>query len=129
MLRRSALYADASTCLRSAGAICRYMFSTHVGPPGKTKLDELISQLYKQGHLPIRLVQPFVTVQKYDNFGSQSQEDCEEINCEYITPCVAALSQITKWFFLDYLKTELPKQLKNSLPRIAPASVSSILAT
>jgi hypothetical protein len=92
LLVKSNYYAvnDPEACLnfarKSAEAICRYIYSAHVGHPGKTKFEGLISQLSKQGHLPGRLVQPLVTVQKYGNFGSHSQDDCDEINSEYITP-------------------------------------------
>ncbi len=90
---------------KTAEEICRFVFSANLGDTGRIMFDELIKQLCRKGLVPASLEQPLVTIQKYGNFATH---DAGIITTEYIVPSLASLKHISKWFFLEYLHTELP---------------------
>ena len=97
---------------KAAEAICLYIFSQEIGTSGKIMLNDLIKQLGDRKLLPRRMQLPLTTIQSYGNYGSHHQDECEDIDSEFVEPCLSALKQILDWFFLRYLNTEIPNDLK-----------------
>ncbi len=96
---------------KSAEAICRNIFSAEIGEPGKIMLDELIKKLAEKKLLPTKILLPLGTIQAYGNYGSHAQSAHENIDFNYITPCLSALAQVSSWYFTEYLKTNIPADL------------------
>lgn len=104
---------------KSAEAICKVVFATHVGIPDGIMLNELLKQLSNKKLIPAKMVQPLFTIQKYGNFGSHPQPDSDVIDAEYIAPCIIALKQVTRWFFEEFLKTQLPAPINEAWSRVS----------
>ncbi len=96
---------------KSAEAICRNIFSAEIGEPGKIMLDELIKKLAERKLLPTKILIPLGTIQAYGNYGTHAQSATENIDFNYITPCLSALAQVSSWYFTEYLKTSIPADL------------------
>ncbi len=96
---------------KSAEAICRNIFSAEIGEPGKIMLDELIKKLAERKLLPTKILVPLGTIQAYGNYGTHAQSASENIDFNYITPCLSALAQVSSWYFTEYLKTDVPADL------------------
>ncbi len=96
---------------KSAEAICRNIFSAEIGEPGKIMLDELIKKLAERKVLPTKILIPLGTIQAYGNYGTHAQSATENIDFNYITPCLSALAQVSSWYFTEYLKTNIPADL------------------
>lgn len=96
---------------KSAEAICRNIFSAEIGEPGKIMLDELIKKLAERKVLPTKILIPLGTIQAYGNYGTHAQSATENIDFNYITPCLSALAQVSSWYFTEYLKTSIPADL------------------
>ncbi len=96
---------------KSAEAICRNIFSAEIGEPGKIMLDELIKKLAERKLLPTKILVPLGTIQAYGNYGTHAQSASENIDFNYITPCLSALAQVSSWYFTEYLKTNIPADL------------------
>jgi len=101
---------------KSAEAICIHLFTAHVGRPHRPTLDTMARQLLQRGLLPPRMLQPLLTIQQYGNFVIHAQPDEDPIDERYIVPCIAALMQLTEWFFLEYLSTDIPVSITASWP-------------
>lgn len=114
---------------KSAEAMCRCIYTSRVGEPSKIMLNELVQQLSKKKIIPSKMEQPLITIQKYGNFASHPDIDIESIDTEYIAPCVIALKQFTKWFFQEYLKTEVPSSITEIWPGTTGHSISIIAST
>ena len=96
---------------KSAEAICRNIFSAEIGEPGKIMLDELIKKLAERKIFPTKILVPLGTIQAYGNYGTHAQSASENIDFNYITPCLSALAQVSSWYFTEYLKTNIPADL------------------
>jgi uncharacterized protein YjbI with pentapeptide repeats len=102
---------------KSAEAICRLVFAAEIGDPGATiTLAELIRRLKEARILPIKVLVPLGTIQAYGNYGAHPQGDIGEIEPEFVAPCLAALDQVTSWYFNVYLRIELPAELARPTP-------------
>ena len=102
---------------KSAEAICRLVFTAEIGEPGAMTLDELIRKLKEAGLLPIKVQVPLRTIQNYGNYGVHAQSDMGEIiEPDFIAPCLAALDQVTRWYFKVYLQIVLPAVLTRLTP-------------
>jgi len=97
---------------KAAEAICLQIFSQEIGSPGKLMLNDLIGQLGGKKVLPRRIMLPLSTIQSYGNYGSHHQDDCFEVDSEFVIPCLSALKQVLEWYFLKYLDTEIPNDIK-----------------
>lgn len=58
-------------------------------------LDELIKKLNERKLIPRKIVMPLGTIQAYGNFGAHAQTDLDELDAEFIAPCLAALATVT----------------------------------
>lgn len=97
---------------KSAEAMMRNIFEAEIGTPGKIMLDELIKKLVQQKIIPHKISIPLGTIQVYGNYGSHDQSEYETIDdAGYIEPCIAALKQVTNWFFLEYLEVNIPEEI------------------
>lgn len=96
---------------KSAEAICRSVFAAEIGEPGKIMLDELIKRLNEKGLVPRKILMPLNTIQGYGNYGTHAQSDLDDLDAEYIAPCLSALATVTSWYFLDYLRMEIPAEI------------------
>jgi len=124
---RQYAHSDPETALmqarKSAEAICRHIFAAEIGEPGTIMLDELIKRLAQKQLLPRKILIPLGTIQAYGNYGAHAQAEYDTIDMEYITPCLSALAQVTSWYFLEYLRIDIPDQLKARERRNASPSV------
>lgn len=96
---------------RAAEAILREIFVREIGEPTKILLDELLNRLVDKKVLPQRIVVPLRTIQAYGNYGVHAQSDMSAISSEYAMPCLAALGQVTSWYFAEYAKLDVPAEL------------------
>jgi hypothetical protein len=96
----------------SAEAILLHVFAQKHRSAKKLTLEPLIQTLAKDNLIPDRLVRPLKTIQDYGNFGSHAQLDAIPVSQEYIYPSLSALATVTHWFFVDYLKTPIPKAIE-----------------
>jgi len=92
----------------SAEAICRGVFANEIGDPGNTSLDELIELLARGDKVPERIKTPLRIIQRYGNYGPQSQADERAIDRAYIDPCLSALVHVSNWYFREHLRTRVP---------------------
>lgn len=97
---------------KAAEAICLHVFAKEIGEPGNLLLNDLIRHLGGKKFIPRRLQLPLTTIQSYGNYGSHHQNDCVELDSEFVEPCLAALKQVLIWFFQHYLATDFPEELK-----------------
>ncbi len=100
---------------KSVEAICRYIYASDIGAPGKIMLDDLIKKLDYKGLIPPKMKIPLNTIKAYGNYAVHSESSPhDEINIGYITPCLSALAQVSSWFFLEYLKIEIPIKIREN---------------
>jgi len=114
---------------KSAEAICRNIFSAEIGEPGKIMLDELIKKLAERKLLPTKILVPLGTIQAYGNYGTHAQSATENIDFNYITPCLSALAQVSSWYFTEYLKTSIPADLAAEEVKDAKSAAAHTPAT
>ena len=50
-------------------------------------------------------------IQTYGNYAAHAQDDLSAATREWIAPCQTALASLTNWFFLEYLKGNVPNEL------------------
>jgi hypothetical protein len=89
---------------RAAEAICKQIYingSLHEKgrPPDKMRLDDLVSQIYRNHLIPERIYNDLRAIQHYRNMGAHHTE--ETISRNDANPCLCALSNLVQWFFED----------------------------
>lgn len=126
MLVKSFEYAgqDPDTFLQNARrtteAICRFLYIKEIGEPkSKMMLNDLGRELIGKKIVPDRIGILIGTIQTYGNYAAHAQDDLSETTREWIAPCQTALASLTNWFFLDYLKGEIPNELASSIKSYA----------
>lgn len=77
----------------------------------KMMLNDYARVLLNKKVIPERMGLLIGTIQTYGNYGAHAQEDFSEASKEWIAPCQTALANLSNWFFLDYLKGEVPGEL------------------
>ncbi|MBN2564052.1 MAG: DEAD/DEAH box helicase [Phycisphaerae bacterium] len=93
---------------KSAEAICSTVLAREIGDPGNNRLDKLIELLSDKDRVPERVKIPLRVIQQYGNYGAHFQGDEHSITRAYIDPCLAALIHVANWYFLEYLRMEIP---------------------
>jgi hypothetical protein len=104
----------------AAEAICVHVHRREIGEPGKAMLDELIRKLATKKLVPPQRELSLRTVQAWGNYGAHPI-DFAKLDAAFVAPCMAALQQVAHWYFVDYLKQDLPAALRSSP---APSSAS-----
>ncbi len=123
LLAKSFTYAqdDPDTFLQNARrtteAICKFIYQKEIGeePKKKMMLSDLARELYNKKTIPERIGILIGTIQTYGNYGAHAQEDFSESTREWIAPCQTALANLSNWFFLEYMKGEIPSDLAGSI--------------
>lgn len=87
---------------KAAEAICKQIYingNLHEKgrPPDKMRLEDLVSQIYRNHLIPERIYNDLKAIQRYRNMGAHHTE--ETISRNHATPCLYALSNLVKWFF------------------------------
>lgn len=118
MLVKSFGYADQDpdtflqNARRTTEAICRFLYIKELGEPkGKMMLNDYGRELLNKKIIPDRIGILIGTIQTYGNYAAHAQEDLSETTREWIAPCQTALASLTNWFFLEYLKGNVPNEL------------------
>ena len=95
----------------AAEAVCRYLFAEELGKgdPGKLQLNDMLTRLAQANVIPNKIRVPFGTIQAYGNLGSHADSELSRIEAEYVEPCLAALDQVTTWFFGEYARGRAAK--------------------
>ena len=118
MLVKSFGYADQDpdtflqNARRTTEAICRFMYTKELGEPkGKMMLNDYGRELLNKKIIPDRIGILIGTIQTYGNYAAHAQDDLSASTREWIAPCQTALASLTNWFFLEYLKGDVPNEL------------------
>ncbi len=118
MLVKSFGYADQDpdtflqNARRTTEAICRFMYTKELGEPkGKMMLNDYGRELLQKKIIPDKIGILIGTIQTYGNYAAHAQDDLSEATREWIAPCQTALASLTNWFFLEYLKGNVPNEL------------------
>jgi TolB-like protein len=118
MLVKSFGYADQDpdtflqNARRTTEAICRFLYTKEIGEPkGKMMLNDYGRELLNKKVIPDRIGILIGTIQTYGNYAAHAQDDLSEATREWIAPCQTALASLTNWFFLEYLKGDVPNEL------------------
>lgn len=118
MLVKSFGYADQDpdvflqNARRTTEAICRFIYTKEIGEPkAKMMLNDYGRELLNKKAIPDRMGILIGTIQTYGNYAAHAQEDLSETTREWIAPCQTALASLTNWFFLEYLKGNVPDEL------------------
>ena len=118
MLVKSFGYADQDpdtflqNARRTTEAICRFMYTKELGEPkGKMMLNDYSRELLQKKIIPDKIGILIGTIQTYGNYAAHAQDDLSEATREWIAPCQTALASLTNWFFLEYLKGNVPNEL------------------
>ena len=98
---------------RTAEAMCKFIYQKEIGeePKKKMMLNDLARELHSKKIIPERIGILIGTIQTYGNYGSHAQEDFSESTREWIAPCQTALANLSNWFFLEYIKGNIPTDL------------------
>ena len=105
---------------KSVEGICTSIFSKEIGDPQNNRLDKLVELLSNKKKLPERVKVVLRVIQQYGNYGAHVQSDQQTIDYTFIAPCLAALIQVTNWYFNDYLNTEIPPLLVEAINDFEP---------
>lgn len=101
---------------RTTEAICRFIYIKEIGEPkGKMMLNDYGRELLNKKIIPDRIGILIGTIQTYGNYAAHAQDDLSEVTREWIAPCQTALASLTNWFFLEYLKGNVPNELVTSV--------------
>ncbi|MBA4239273.1 MAG: hypothetical protein C0448_01000 [Sphingobacteriaceae bacterium] len=118
MLVKSFGYADQDpdtflqNARRTTEAICRFMYTKELGEPkSKMMLNDYGRELLQKKIIPDKIGILIGTIQTYGNYAAHAQDDLSEATREWIAPCQTALASLTNWFFLEYLKGNVPNEL------------------
>lgn len=138
MLVKSFGYADQDpdtflqNARRTTEAICRFLYIKELGEPkGKMMLNDYGRELLNKKIIPDRIGILIGTIQTYGNYAAHAQEDLSETTREWIAPCQTALASLTNWFFLEYLKGNVPNELVTPIQSYAEqnANVTTPIAS
>lgn len=111
---------------RTTEAICRFMYMKELGEPkGKMMLNDYGRELLNKKIIPDRIGILIGTIQTYGNYAAHAQDDLSETTREWIAPCQTALASLTNWFFLEYLKGNVPNALVTPVQSYAESSGKS----
>jgi TolB-like protein len=111
---------------RTTEAICRFMYMKELGEPkGKMMLNDYGRELLNKKIIPDRIGILIGTIQTYGNYAAHAQDDLSETTREWIAPCQTALASLTNWFFLEYLKGNVPNELVTPVQSYAESSGKS----
>ena len=118
MLVKSFGYADQDpdtflqNARRTTEAICRFMYTKELGEPkSRMMLNDYGRELLQKKIIPDKIGILIGTIQTYGNYAAHAQDDLSEATREWIAPCQTALASLTNWFFLEYLKGNVPNEL------------------
>ncbi len=118
MLVKSFGYADQDpdtflqNARRTTEAICRFIYTKELGEPkSKMMLNDYGRELLHKKLIPDKIGILIGTIQTYGNYAAHAQDDLSEATREWIAPCQTALASLTNWFFLEYLKGNVPNEL------------------
>jgi TolB-like protein len=118
MLVKSFGYADQDpdtflqNARRTTEAICRFMYTKELGEPkSRMMLNDYGRELLQKKIIPDKIGILIGTIQTYGNYAAHAQDDLSETTREWIAPCQTALASLTNWFFLEYLKGNVPNEL------------------
>ncbi len=136
MLVKSFGYADQDpdtflqNARRTTEAICRFIYIKEIGEPkGKMMLNDYGRELLSKKLIPDRIGILIGTIQTYGNYAAHAQEDLSEATREWIAPCQTALASLTNWFFLEYLKGNVPDELVTPIQNYAENTANSDRST
>lgn len=105
---------------RTTEAICRFMYTKELGEPkGKMMLNDYGRELLNKKIIPDKIGILIGTIQTYGNYAAHAQDDLSEATREWIAPCQTALASLTNWFFLEYLKGNVPNELLSPIQSFA----------
>jgi TolB-like protein len=129
MLVKSFGYADQDpdtflqNARRTTEAICRFMYTKELGEPkSKMMLNDYGRELLQKKIIPDKIGILIGTIQTYGNYAAHAQDDLSEATREWIAPCQTALASLTNWFFLEYLKGNVPNELITPVQSYAESS-------
>jgi TolB-like protein len=118
MLVKSFGYADQDpdtflqNARRTTEAICRFIYTKELGEPkSRMMLNDYGRELLQKKIIPDKIGILIGTIQTYGNYAAHAQDDLSEATREWIAPCQTALASLTNWFFLEYLKGNVPNEL------------------
>jgi TolB-like protein len=118
MLVKSFGYADQDpdtflqNARRTTEAICRFMYTKEFGEPkSRMMLNDYGRELLNKKVIPDKIGILIGTIQTYGNYAAHAQDDLSAATREWIAPCQTALASLTNWFFLEYLKGNVPNEL------------------
>ena len=130
MLVKSFGYADQDpdtflqNARRTTEAICRFIYIKEIGEPkSKMMLNDYGRELLNKKIIPDRIGILIGTIQTYGNYAAHAQDDLSETTREWIAPCQTALASLTNWFFLEYLKGNVPNELVSPVHSFAEAAI------
>lgn len=131
MLVKSFGYADQDpdtflqNARRTTEAICRFIYTKELGEPkSKMMLNDYGRELLHKKLIPDKIGILIGTIQTYGNYAAHAQDDLSEATREWIAPCQTALASLTNWFFLEYLKGNVPNELVTPVQSYADGSPS-----
>jgi hypothetical protein len=128
-------YADPDTFLQNARktteTICKFIYNKEIGDEGNKKmmLSDYVRALVSQKIIPECKGLLIGTIQTYGNYGAHAQDDLTEASHDWIAPCQTALANLSNWFFLEYLKGDIPEELNVSLKKLSDKSSVSVSVT
>ncbi len=133
MLIKSFGYADADpdtfllNARKTTETICKFIYNKEIGEEEgrKMMLNDYGRALVTKRIIPERIGILIGTIQTYGNYGAHAQDDLSETPREWISPCQTALANLSNWFFLEYLKGDIPSELTNSLRNITEKSMET----
>ena len=97
---------------RTTEAICRFMYTKEFGEPkSRMMLNDYGRELLNKKVIPDKIGILIGTIQTYGNYAAHAQDDLSAATREWIAPCQTALASLTNWFFLEYLKGNVPNEL------------------
>jgi TolB-like protein len=133
MLIKSFSYAEADpdtfllNARKTAETICKFIYNKEIGDDSSKKLmlNDLGRALVNRKIIPERIGILIGTIQTYGNYGAHAQDDFSETSREWITPCQTALANLSNWFFLEYLKGQIPSELNMPLKEYTDSEIIS----
>ncbi len=133
MLVKSFGYADQDpdtflqNARRTTEAMCRFIYIKEIGEPkAKMMLNDYGRELLTKKIIPDRMGILIGTIQTYGNYAAHAQDDLSETTREWIAPCQTALASLTNWFFLEYLRGNVPNELISPVQNYSEASTEGI---
>ncbi len=132
MLVKSFGYADQDpdtflqNARRTTEAICRFMYTKEFGEPkSRMMLNDYGRELLNKKVIPDKIGILIGTIQTYGNYAAHAQDDLSAATREWIAPCQTALASLTNWFFLEYLKGNVPNELLTPVQSFSETKTNS----